>query len=88
MTMTQTEAKKRGYCAHCASYSNDRWNCQVLKPEPKDDLCILSDKVAERFKAERGLEGETQRHEQGNFGDSSLMKGYRGKKIESRYRGE
>jgi hypothetical protein len=44
--------------------------------------------VQERFKAERGLEGETVRHVQGNFGDSSLMKGFRGKKMKPRYKGE
>jgi hypothetical protein len=30
--------------------------------------------VRERFKSERGLEGETKRLETGDFGDRSLMK--------------
>lgn len=43
-------------------------------------ICILPDDVQERFRAEWGLEGETQRHTKAAFGDRDQMKKKRGRK--------
>jgi hypothetical protein len=71
--MERLEALKLGYCKYCAAYGLKGWNCGVTKPESVKK-CILPADVCERFKAERGLEGETKRLETGDFGDRSLMK--------------
>jgi hypothetical protein len=71
--MERTEALSLGYCKYCAAYGLKGWNCGVTNPERLKE-CIMPADVRERFKAERGLEGETKRLETGDFGDRSLMK--------------
>jgi hypothetical protein len=71
--MERAEALKLGYCKYCAAYGLKGWSCGITNPmAPK--VCIMPADVCERFKAERGLEGETKRLETGDFGDRSLMK--------------
>ena len=66
--MKKTDALKLGYCKYCAAYGLKGWNCGVTLDVKTDD-CILPPDVQERFKGERGLEGETQRHVKPVFGD-------------------
>jgi hypothetical protein len=71
--MTRDEALELGYCNHCAAYGKKGWNCGVTL-EVKTGGCILPADVQQRFREERGLEGEQLRLQTGDFGDRSLMK--------------
>lgn len=72
--MTRDKALELGYCQHCAAYGKKGWNCGITLAN-KTGLCILPADVQERFRAERGLEGERKRmaSSTGTFGDRDLM---------------
>ena len=70
--MTKYKALELGYCKYCAAYGKKGQNCGVTL-EVKTADCILPADVQQRFREERGLEGEQLRFQKGDFGDRSLM---------------
>jgi len=73
--MTKDEALELGYCKYCAAYGLRGQMCGItIPPSMRGKLCLLPDDAQERFRSERGLEGETKREIKGEFGDRDLMK--------------
>ena len=74
--MTKNKARELNYCKYCAAYDAERgWRCGVtVAPKERIDQCLLPADAQERFRNERGLEGETKREITGEFGDRDLMK--------------